>query len=127
MHDRPAPANDENGSLSRDIGPASDGLLKLRPVRFRYKPELDPTGLQQYGLLAEEVSLVYPDLVTCDADGRPQTVRYHFLVPMLVNEVQKDRRTIEKQQLQLRAQRIEMEEVKGRLQRLEELLATAAR
>jgi hypothetical protein len=96
----------------RDIGRTSDGLLKLRPVSFRYKPELDPTGLEQYGLVAEEVAEVYPDLVTCDDQGQPQTVRYHFLVPMLLNEVQKDRK--------------EIEDLKTRLERLETLLSISA-
>ena len=45
--------------------------MKLRPVSFRYKPQLDPTGLHQYGLIAEEVLEVYPDLVTKDDAGRP--------------------------------------------------------
>jgi hypothetical protein len=74
----------------------------LRPVTFRYKPELDPTGLEQYGLVAEEVAEVYPDLVTCDKDGRPETVRYQLLAPMLLNEVQKQHATLEEQQQRIR-------------------------
>ncbi len=104
----------------RDMGEASDGLRNLRPVSFRYKPELDPAGLEQYGLIAEEVAKVYPDLVTRDDAGQAQTVRYHFLVPMLLNEVQKDRKTIEDQ-------RAIVEELKARLERLEGLLSPSAR
>ncbi len=104
----------------REIAAQSDGLMRLRPVSFRYKPELDPAGLEQYGLVAEEVAEVYPDLVTCDAEGQPQAVRYHFLVPMLLNEVQKDRKTIEEQRL--RVQKLET-----RLERLEALLSVSAR
>ncbi|HMF07946.1 MAG TPA: tail fiber domain-containing protein [Thermoanaerobaculia bacterium] len=88
-----------------DIADASSGLLGLRPVSFRYKLEIDPSGLVQYGLLAEEVAKIYPDLVLCDAQGRPLTVRYPLLVPMLLNEVQKDRK--------------EILDLKARLERLE--------
>jgi hypothetical protein len=86
----------------QDMGAASHGLMRLRPVTFRYKPELDPTGLEQYGLVAEEVAEVYPNLVTCDKDGRPETVRYQLLAPMLLNEVQKQHATIEEQHQRIR-------------------------
>jgi len=96
----------------RDIADESDGLMRLRPVAFRYKPEFDPTGVVQYGLIAEEVAEVYPDLVTPDRDGRPEGVRYHLIAPLLLNEVQKQRRTILSQQA-------EIEELKARLAALE--------
>ena len=70
-------------------------LLKLRPVSFYYRPELDETHLRQYGLVAEEVAEVAPSLVAYDKDGAPQTVRYHFVNAMLLNEVQKQRRHIQ--------------------------------
>jgi hypothetical protein len=71
----------------RDMGEASDGLMKLRPVTFRYKE--DPAGALQYGLLAEEVARVYPELVTYGADGKVEAVAYHLLPAMLLNEMQK--------------------------------------
>ena len=77
-----------------DMGDASRALTKLRPVTFRYRASHDPTDSPQYGLIAEEVAEVFPDLVVYDKDGQPETVRYHVLVPMLLNEVQKDRKTI---------------------------------
>jgi hypothetical protein len=86
--------------------------MKLRPVAFEYKPEFDPAGQTQYGLIAEEVAEVYPDLVTSDRAGRPEGVRYHLIAPLLLNEVQKQRRTIESQQT-------EIEELKARLAALE--------
>jgi trimeric autotransporter adhesin len=70
-----------------DMGAASDGLMKLRPVTFRYKR--DPANTLQYGLVAEEVKRVYPELVTYDADGRPEAVLYEELTAMLLNELQK--------------------------------------
>jgi hypothetical protein len=77
------------------IDEQSDVVLKLRPVTFLYKPELDETRTRQYGLVAEEVAEMAPDLVTYDADGRPEAVRYHFVNALLLNEVRKQRRTIE--------------------------------
>src|SRR5262249_54593116 len=65
----------------RDMGDTS-ALLKLRPVRFHYKKDLDPKGLEQYGLVAEEVAKVDPNLVVYDRQGQPQTVRYHFVNAM---------------------------------------------
>jgi hypothetical protein len=103
----------------RDIARDSDGLMRLRPVTFRYKPELDPTGLPQYGLIAEEVAPVYPDLVAYDRDGRPETVRYQFLVPMLLNEVQKEHAAIEEQRATLEEQRKLIRLLEGRLADLE--------
>ena len=96
----------------RDIGGESDRLMKLCPVAFEYKREFDPAGLTQYGLIVEEVAEVFPDLVTSDREGRPEGVRYHLLAPLLLNEVQKQRRTIE-------TQRTEIEDLKARLARLE--------
>jgi hypothetical protein len=73
----------------RDMGAASDVLAKLHPVAFRYRKEVAGGDQSlQYGLIAEEVAEVAPDLVTRDAEGRPYSVRYHLLAPMLLNEVQ---------------------------------------
>src|SRR6266540_1768507 len=103
----------------REIGEESDGLMSLRPVAFRYKPEIDLTGLTQYGLIAEEVADVYPDLVAYDRDGRPETVRYHLVNALLLNEVQKQHRTIEQQSETIDHQKFEIEGLKDRLSKLE--------
>jgi hypothetical protein len=76
-----------------DMGERTSGLLKLRPVTFRYKN--DQSGALQYGLVAEEVAKVYPELVVYGADGKVMTVRYSMLSAMLLNELQK--RTAENQ------------------------------
>ena len=96
----------------------SDLLMKLRPVSFYYKPELDPTHTRQYGLVAEEVAQVSPQLVVFDEDGVPQTVRYHFVNAMLLNEVQKQRSTIARQQA-------EIQDLAARLAKLEGLVSPA--
>jgi hypothetical protein len=103
----------------REIGEESDGLMRLRPVAFRYKPEIDPTGLTQYGLIAEEVADVYPDLVVFDRDGRPETVRYHLINALLLSEVQKHHRIAELQSKTIEQQQAEIEELKARLSKLE--------
>jgi hypothetical protein len=78
----------------RDMGDSSSNLLRLRPVTYRYKESYtDGSNPQDYGLIAEEVAEVYPDLVVKNKDGDVETVQYHKLTPMLLNEVQKqDRR-----------------------------------
>ncbi|MGH7637930.1 MAG: tail fiber domain-containing protein [Gemmatimonadaceae bacterium] len=72
----------------RELGDESRTLFSLRPVSFRYRPEIDRSGSLQYGLIAEEVDRVAPHLIERDSTGRPYTVRYHLLVPMLLNELQ---------------------------------------
>jgi hypothetical protein len=100
----------------REVGHESDGLMNLRPVAFRYKPEIDPTGLTQYGLIAEEVAEVYPDLVGADRDGKPQTVRYHLVNALLLNEVQKQHRTIETQKGQIKDLEARLAALEARVQ-----------
>jgi hypothetical protein len=74
----------------RDMREASAGLERLRPVVFRYrKPFANGAKPLQYGLIAEEVAEVYPELVAYDAEGEPETVLYRFLAPMLLSELQR--------------------------------------
>ena len=61
----------------------SEAILSLKPVTFRYKQDLDPDGIPQFGLVAEEVEKVNPDLVVRDADGKVNTVRYEAVNAML--------------------------------------------
>ena len=74
---------------------ASEAILALKPVTFRYKKELDPKGIPQFGLVAEEVEKVNPDLVKRDRDGKLQTVRYEAVNAMLLNEFLKEHRTVQ--------------------------------
>jgi hypothetical protein len=78
-----------------DMGAASETLLVLRPVTFHYKPELDKTCTPQFGLVAEEVAKVNPDLVTRDAKGELTTVRYEAVNAMLLNEFLKEHKKTE--------------------------------
>jgi hypothetical protein len=81
-----------------DMGAASEALLALRPITFRYKPELDKTCTPQFGLVAEEVAKVNPDLVTRDGKGELTTVRYEAVNVMLLNEFLKEHKKVEKQE-----------------------------
>jgi hypothetical protein len=84
---------------------ASEAILALRPVTFRYKHELDPDGIPQFGLIAEQVEKVNPDLVACDSDRKVNTVRYEAVNAMLLNEFLKEHRKVE--QLESKAQKQE--------------------
>ncbi len=83
----------------RGMDEASAGLRQLRPVTFRYREEVAGDGprAREFGLIAEEVAKVYPDLVAYDENGEPYSVRYHVLAPMLLNEVQKQQRQLKLQ------------------------------
>ncbi len=73
---------------------ASEAILALQPVTFRYKKELDPKAIAQFGLVAEEVAKVDPDLVARDNDGKIYTVRYEAVNAMLLNEFLKEHRKV---------------------------------
>src|SRR4029077_6895823 len=76
---------------------ASEAIFSLQPVTFRYKKELDPKATPQFGLVAEQVAKVDPDLVARDAEGKPFTVRYDEVNAMLLNEFLKEHRKVEEQ------------------------------
>ena len=82
----------------------SEAILKLQPVTFRYKHELDPVGIPQFGLVAEQVEKVDSNLVARDEEGKPYTVRYEAVNAMLLNEFLKAHRRIEEQDGRLQKQ-----------------------
>ena len=111
-----APSSQRFKADIRPMDRASEAILALQPVSFRYKPELDPKGIPQFGLVAEEVEKVNPDLVARDAEGKAYTVRYDAVNAMLLNEflkehktVQQLRSTVEKQQAIIAEQQKGME------------------
>ncbi len=79
----------------KPMNEASEVILALNPVTFRYKKEFDPKHMPQFGLVAEEVEKVNPDLVKRDRDGKLQTVRYEAVNTMLLNEFLKEHRTVQ--------------------------------
>ena len=76
---------------------ASEAILALKPVTFRYRRELDPDGVPQFGLVAEEVEKVNPDLVARDEKGKTYAVRYEAVNAMLLNEFLKEHKTVQDQ------------------------------
>jgi septal ring factor EnvC (AmiA/AmiB activator) len=76
---------------------ASEAILALKPVTFRYKKELDAEGIPQFGLVAEQVEKVNSDLVARDDQGKPYTVRYEAVNAMLLNEFLKEHRKVKEQ------------------------------
>jgi endosialidase-like protein len=73
---------------------ASEAILSLKPVTFRYKRELDPDGIPQFGLVAEQVEKVNSDLVARDEQGKPYPVRYEAVNTILLNEFLKEHRKV---------------------------------
>ena len=80
---------------------ASTALFELKPVIFRYNKDIDPAGTSQFGLVAEEVEKVNPDLVVRDKEGKPYSVRYDQVNAMLLNEFLKEHERVEEQQEQI--------------------------
>ena len=111
-----------------DMDDSSSKLFQLRPVTFLYRPQYDDgSRTLQYGLIAEEVAKIYPDMVAYDKDGQPYTVKYQYLAPMLLNELQKQHTVVTAQQDVIKAQQEEINEMQQRLSRLEALLDQPAR
>jgi len=95
-----------------DIKPmdnASEAMLALKPVTFRYNKEYDATQTLAYGLIAEDVAQVYPDLVGRNREGQPDSVRYEQINAMLLNEFLKEHRKVEEQQVTITELKKEME------------------
>ena len=103
----------------------SEALLALKPVTFRYKKEIDPQCIPQFGLVAEEVEAVNPDLVIRDKEGNPYTVRYDAVNAMLLNEFLKEHKkvqeleaTVTHQQKSFARQQAQIETLGSRLQKV---------
>jgi hypothetical protein len=103
---------------------ASEAILSFKPVTFRYKKELDPAGIRQFGLVAEEVEKVNPDLVARDEQGKPYTVRYEAVNAMLLNEFLKEHRKNEQQEVTIARQQQQIEALTEGLQKVSAQLAT---
>jgi hypothetical protein len=102
----------------QEMGAASNALLKLKPVTFTYKKELDSNSVPQWGLIAEEVAAVNPNWIVRDEKGEINTVRYEQINAMLLNEFLKEHKKVE----ELEAREKERD---ARLARLEQMLLSA--
>ena len=92
---------------------ASEAILALAPVTFRYKKELDPEGTPQFGLVAEDVEKVNPDLVVREPDGKVYSVRYDAVNAMLLNEFLKEHRRVQEQAREIQQQKATISELKN--------------
>ena len=90
-----APSSERFKAEIKPMDKASEAILALKPVTFRYKKELDPKGSPQFGLVAEQVAKVNPALVDRDGKGEIYTVRYEAVNAMLLNEFLKEHRTVQ--------------------------------
>ena len=118
-----APSSTRFKNEIKPMDEASEAILALRPVTFRYKKEIDPQGTPQFGLVAEEVEKVNPDLVVHDKEGKPYSVRYEAVNAMLLNEFLKEHREVEQQERKLAQQETIIAQLKSAVTRQE---ATAA-
>jgi uncharacterized coiled-coil protein SlyX len=106
----------------RPMADTSKVVLGLRPVSFSYKKTLDPAESPQFGLVAEEVEKVDPDLVARDSSGRPYSVRYQAVNAMLLNEFQKEHRELEQRTAIIKSQEEKIEQLEAAVGRLESAL-----
>ena len=95
---------------------ASEAIHALKPVTFRYKAEIDPEGVPQFGLVAEDVEKVNPHLVARDAEGKVYTVRYEAVNAMLLNEFMKEHRKVEQLAKQVEALTAGLQKVSAELE-----------
>jgi len=120
---------DSNGKLgtmtastrfSDEIKPmdkASEAILTLKPVTFRYKQEIDSKSIRQFGLIADEVEKVNPDLIVRDKEGKPYSVRYDQVNAMLLNEFLKEHAKVEKLEASVARQQKQIETLTAGLQK----------
>jgi uncharacterized coiled-coil protein SlyX len=105
---------------------ASEAILSLRPVTFRYKKQLDPKATPQFGLVAEEVEKVNPALVARDEQGEPYSVRYEAVNAMLLNEFLKEHRKVEEQSSQIAKQDCRVQKLEATVVQLQSALKEQA-
>ncbi len=116
-----------SGHFKEEIKPmdkASEAILGLKPVTFRYKSALDPHGTPQFGLVAEDVEKVDPALVMRDGNGKVYTVRYDAVNAMLLNEFLKQHRRVEEQADLSRAQNATIDQLQSKLAQQAKEIAT---
>ena len=97
---------------------ASDGIYALKPVTFHYKKEIDQSQALSFGLIAEEVAEISPDLITRDEKGKPQTVRYEAVNAMLLNEFLKEHKKVEQLEATLEAVNARLHEQAAQIQKV---------
>jgi hypothetical protein len=97
---------------------ASEAILTLKPVSFRYKQEIDPKNIRQFGLVAEEVEKVNPNLVSRDEQSKAYCVRYDAVNAMLLNEFLKEHRKVQELEANAARQQRQIEALTARLDKV---------
>ena len=105
---------------------ASEAVFALKPVTFRYKKEIDAGRTSQFGLVAEEVEKVSPDLIVRDKEGKPYSVRYDAVNAMLLNEFLKEHRKNEEQERRIDALTAQLKEQAAQIQKVSAQLTAAS-
>ena len=113
-----APSSQRFKDAIQPMNKASEAILALKPVTFRYKQELDPKRIPQFGLVAEEVEKVNSDLVARDDEGKPYTVRYEAVNAMLLNEFLKEHRTVQELKKEIAALTATVKEQAAQIQKV---------
>jgi Chaperone of endosialidase len=118
----------------KSMDKVSESILNLKPVTFRYKEEFDPEGIPQFGLIAEQVEKVNPDLVVRDDQGKVNTVRYDAVNAMLLNEFLKEHQTVQdlkstvaKQEAAMAQRQKQIEALTATVQKVSEQVALSKR
>src|SRR5207248_6344908 len=106
---------------------ASEALLALKPVTFRYKKEIDPQRIPQFGLVAEDVEKINPDLVVRDKEGKPYSVRYDQVNAMLLIEFLKEHRKVEEMEKAMAVFGTQLKEQAAQIQKVSAQLETSKR
>ena len=100
----------------KPMGETSEALYTLKPVSFHYKKQIDPAGTSQFGLVAEDVEKVNPDLVVRDKEGNPYSVRYDQVNAMVLNEFLKEHATVQELKKEISSLKADLQEVRDHLQ-----------
>jgi hypothetical protein len=108
----------------KPMGKTSEAILALKPVSFRYKKEIDFKSIPEFGLIAEDVEKVNPDLIIRDRYGKPQTVRYEQINAMLLNEFLKEHAKVQRLEAALEAVNERLKEQDSQIEKVSALLET---
>jgi hypothetical protein len=107
----------------KSMDKSSEAILNLKPVTFRYKQDLDPDKIPQFGLVAEEVEKVNPDLVVRDAEGKVMTVRYDAINAMVLNEFLKEHKQVQELKGTVAQQQKQIEALTATIQKVSDQVA----
>jgi len=102
----------------RPMEKTSEALYRLQPVTYRYKKEIDRTQSTAFGLIAEEVAKVNPNLIACNSQGQPESVHYEMVNAMLLNEFLKEHQTVQELKATVVQQQKEMEALTAQIQKV---------